>query len=71
MRRAQFDAAWRKREKAAEELNAARKQDDRANLEASTEAYRAAQREIDGRAAIRDRAVREDAGQSGIRPDGF
>ncbi len=46
--RARFDAAWRKREKAAEALNAARKHDDAANLQASTEAYRAAQREIDG-----------------------
>ena len=52
---ARFDTAWRKREKAAENLNAARKLDDRANLAASTEAYRAAQREIDG------------ARQSGIR----
>jgi Na+/proline symporter len=45
---ARFDAAWRKRERAAEDLNAARKQDDIGNLVASTEAYRAAQREIDG-----------------------
>jgi Na+/proline symporter len=43
-----FDTAWRQREKAAENLNAARKQDDLPNLVASTEAYRAAQREIDG-----------------------
>jgi SSS family solute:Na+ symporter len=50
-----FDAAWMKREKAAETLNAARKRDDLVNLQASTEAYRAAQREIDG------------ARQSGIR----
>jgi Na+/proline symporter len=44
---ARFDAAWQKREKAAENLNAARKQDDLSYLIASTEAYRAAQREID------------------------
>jgi Na+/proline symporter len=44
---ARFDAAWKKREKSAENLDAARKQDDAANLKASTEAYRAAQREID------------------------
>jgi Na+/proline symporter len=43
-----FDAAWRKREKAAETLNAARKQDDVETLRVATEAYRAAQREIDG-----------------------
>jgi Na+(H+)/acetate symporter ActP len=43
-----FDAAWRKREKAAENLNAARKVDDIGNLVAATETYRAAQREIDG-----------------------
>jgi Na+/proline symporter len=42
-----FDAAWHKREQAAEALNAARKRDDAVNLSASTEAYRAAQREID------------------------
>jgi Na+/proline symporter len=42
-----FDSAWKNREKAAERLNAARKQEDLANLKASTEAYRAAQREID------------------------
>ena len=45
---ARFDAAWQKREKAAENLNAARKHDDLSYLAASTEAYRAAQREIDG-----------------------
>jgi len=44
----QFDSAWHKREQAAEQLNAARKHDDPENLRASTEAYRAAQREIDG-----------------------
>jgi solute:Na+ symporter, SSS family len=43
-----FSAAWQKREKAAEALNAARKHDDEATLNASTEAYRAAQKEIDG-----------------------
>jgi Na+/proline symporter len=44
---ARFDAAWQKREKAAENLNAARKKDDSSYVIASTEAYRAAQREID------------------------
>jgi Na+/proline symporter len=44
---ARFDSAWKKREQAAENLNAARKQDDASRLTASTEAYRAAQREID------------------------
>lgn len=43
-----FDSAWLKREKAAEALNAARKQDDRAELSSSIQAYRAAQKEIDG-----------------------
>jgi Na+/proline symporter len=50
-----FDDAWHKRERAAEALNAARKQDNTPNLVAATEAYRAAQREIDS------------ARQSGIR----
>jgi Na+(H+)/acetate symporter ActP len=45
---ARFDSAWKKREQAAENLNAARKHDDQAKLKASTDAYRAAQREIDG-----------------------
>jgi Na+/proline symporter len=45
---ARFDSAWKKREQAAEKLNAARKHDDLTKLKASTEAYRAAQREIDG-----------------------
>src|SRR5580692_5080584 len=44
----EFDTAWKKREKAAEALNAARKRDDPANLLAATEAYRAAQRGIEG-----------------------
>jgi len=43
-----FDLAWSKREKAAEALNAARKLDDLSSLATSTEAYRAAQREVDG-----------------------
>jgi Na+/proline symporter len=43
----EFDAAWQKREKAAEALNAARKRDDAANLQAATEAYRAGQRGIE------------------------
>jgi Na+/proline symporter len=43
-----FDGAWKSREQAAEKLNAARKQDDTAQLAASTEAYRAAQKEVDG-----------------------
>ncbi len=43
----EFDAAWQKREKAAEALNAARKRDDPANLQAATEAYRAGQRGIE------------------------
>ena len=42
-----FNDAWSKREKAAEDLNAARKRDDSASIAASTAAYRAAQREID------------------------
>lgn len=42
-----FDDAWQKREKAAEALNAARKQDDRTSVASATAAYRAAQREID------------------------
>jgi len=50
-----FNNAWQKREKAAENLNAARKQADSARLAASTAAYRAAQHEIDS------------ARQSGIR----
>jgi Na+/proline symporter len=50
----EFDAAWQKREKAAEALNAARKRDDAVNLQAATEAYRAAQRGI------------EDARKSGV-----
>ena len=50
---ARFDAAWRKRENAAENLNAARKPVgtsgvNLARLAASTDAYRKAQREIDG-----------------------
>jgi Na+/proline symporter len=44
----EFDAAWQKREKAAEALNAARKRDEPGNLQAATEAYRAAQRGIEG-----------------------
>jgi Na+/proline symporter len=43
-----FDTAWRQREKAAETLNEARKHDDAVTLNAATEAYRAAQKEIDG-----------------------
>jgi Na+/proline symporter len=43
----QFDGAWRNREQAAENLNAARKQNDIGNLVAATATYRAAQREID------------------------
>jgi Na+/proline symporter len=43
-----FDAAWQKREKAADNLNAARKLGDPANLQSSTEAYRAAQRGVEG-----------------------
>jgi Na+(H+)/acetate symporter ActP len=50
-----FNDAWQKREKAAEDLNAARKQADAVRLAASTAAYRAAQHEIDS------------ARQSGIR----
>jgi len=42
-----FTEAWRKREKAAENLNAARKLDDQARVAASTSDYRSAQREID------------------------
>jgi Na+/proline symporter len=42
-----FNDAWQKREKAAEDLNAARKQSDQARLAASTAAYRASQHEID------------------------
>ncbi|HEX4276188.1 MAG TPA: sodium:solute symporter [Bryobacteraceae bacterium] len=42
-----FDAAWRKREQAAENLNASRKRDNATNLQASTEAYRAAQHEVE------------------------
>lgn len=42
-----FDAAWLKREKAAEALNAARKEDNTANLVAAVSSYRAAQREVD------------------------
>ncbi|HEY3826783.1 MAG TPA: sodium:solute symporter [Bryobacteraceae bacterium] len=44
----QFDGAWKKREQAAENLNAARKQNDIGNQVAATETYRAAQREVDG-----------------------
>jgi len=43
-----FDTAWRNREQAAEKLNAARKQDDDGQVAASTNAYRAAQKEVDG-----------------------
>jgi Na+/proline symporter len=43
-----FDDAWKKRKEAAEALDAARKRDDAPNLLAATQAYRAAQREIDG-----------------------
>ncbi|HEX4133989.1 MAG TPA: sodium:solute symporter [Bryobacteraceae bacterium] len=42
-----FDGAWKKREQAAENLNAARKQNDIGNQVAATETYRAAQREVD------------------------
>ena len=50
-----FRDAWQKREKAAEALNAARKQNDQSRVAVSTADYRAAQRAID------------DARQSGIR----
>src|SRR5207248_1065162 len=42
-----FDAAWKKRARAAEALNAARKVDDRGKLDASIADYRSAQREIE------------------------
>jgi Na+/proline symporter len=42
-----FETAWRKREQAAENLNAARKRDDVERVQVATETYRAAQREID------------------------
>jgi Na+/proline symporter len=45
---ARFDKAWQSRERAAESLNAARKQDDAAHLATATAAYRAAQKEVDG-----------------------
>ena len=43
-----FNAAWRRRQQAAEAINIARKQDDTASLAASTATYRNAQREVDG-----------------------
>src|SRR5205085_1746712 len=42
-----FDAAWKQRQRAAVELNAARKQDDAGALNDATAAYRAAQQEVD------------------------
>ena len=44
---AKFDSAWQSREKAAENLNAARKLDDTDKIRAATESYRSAQKEID------------------------
>ena len=42
-----FDNAWTRRKAAAEDLNAARKSDDAARVQASVREYRAAQREIE------------------------
>jgi SSS family transporter len=42
-----YDDAWLKRERAAQALNAARRNDDKPALDASTADFRAAQREID------------------------
>jgi Na+/proline symporter len=43
-----FDAAWQRRQAAAQQLNVARKQDGAAGLAGATAEYRAAQRELDG-----------------------
>lgn len=45
---AHFESAWQRREKAAEALNAARKRDDSVSLQAATQAYRDAQKDVDG-----------------------
>jgi Na+/proline symporter len=66
-----FDTAWRKRETAAENLNAARKQNDIGNLVASTEAYRAAQREIDGARQSGIKLYEKSQGKSGFNDTNY
>lgn len=68
---ARFDAAWRRREKAAESLNAARKRYDSANLKASTDAYRAAQREIDEARQSGIRLYEKSQGQAGFNDTNY
>ncbi len=66
-----YESAWNKREKAAEALNAARKQDDAARLAASTAAYRAAQKEIDGARQSGIKLYEKSQGQSGYNDTNY
>src|SRR6185437_16822217 len=66
-----FNAAWRSREKAAENLNAARKREDAANLRAATESYRAAQREIDRARQSGIRLYEKSQGQPGFNDTNY
>jgi Na+/proline symporter len=66
-----YENAWNQREKAAEALNAARKQDDAPRLAASTAAYRAAQREIDGARQSGIKLYEKSQGQSGYNDTNY
>ncbi len=67
----QFDTAWKKRELAAERLNEARKQDDAANLRASTEAYREAQHQVDGARQAGIKLYEKSQGQAGFNDTNY
>ena len=66
-----FDTAWTKRERAAEALNAARKNDNPAALSASVQSYRAAQREVDGVRQAGIRLYEKSQGQSGFNDTNY
>jgi SSS family transporter len=66
-----FDTAWLKREKAAENLNAARKQDDRERVRAATESYREAQREVDSARQSGIRIYEKSQGHSGFNDTNY
>jgi Na+/proline symporter len=66
-----FDDAWRKREHAAEALNAARKNADTAALDSSIATYRAAQSEIDGARKSGIQLYEKSQGQSGFNDTNY
>ena len=66
-----FTDAWNRREQAAENLNAARKQDDRPRVAASTAAYRAAQHEIDGAREAAAGLYEKTQGKSGFNDTNY